>query len=73
MKAGMHDLPTCMICLMCHMQWLHLGGNQIGDAGLTALAKAVESGALPTCTSIALSRNPGSSAPVAKALRERRK
>ena len=29
-----------------HTQRLHLGGNQIGDAGLTALAKAVESGAL---------------------------
>ena len=32
---------------MCHTQELSLHGNKIGDAGLTALAKAVESGALP--------------------------
>jgi hypothetical protein len=31
---------------MCHTQELSLYGNKIGDAGLTALAKAVESGAL---------------------------
>ena len=31
---------------MCHMQDLVLHNNQISDAGLTALAKAVESGAL---------------------------
>ena len=42
----MCTLLTPNICLMCHTQGLGLGGNQIGDAGLTALAKAVESGAL---------------------------
>ena len=31
---------------MYHTQELWLYGNNIGDAGLTALAKAVESGAL---------------------------
>ena len=31
---------------MCIMQYLDLQVNKIGDAGLTALAKAVESGAL---------------------------
>ena len=31
---------------MCHTQELWLDDNKIGDAGLTALAKAVESGAL---------------------------
>ena len=31
---------------MCHTQELWLYENKIGDAGLTALAKAVESGAL---------------------------
>jgi len=35
---------------MCHTQWLDLGGNNIGDAGLTSLAKAVESGALDHLT-----------------------
>ena len=43
----MHSLLTQNICLMCHTQELKLYGNDIGDAGLTALAKAVESGALP--------------------------
>ena len=42
----MCTLLTQIICLMCHTQTLELGSNQIGDAGLTALAKAVESGAL---------------------------
>ena len=46
----MCTLLTQNICLMCHTQRLHLGGNQIGDAGLTALAKAVESGALDHLT-----------------------
>ena len=32
--------------MMCHMQVLRLNNNKIADAGLTALAKAVESGAL---------------------------
>ena len=31
---------------MCFMQFLNLQNNQIADAGLTAFAKAVESGAL---------------------------
>jgi hypothetical protein len=46
----MCTLLTQNICLMCHTQGLGLGGNQIGDAGLTALAKAVESGALDHLT-----------------------
>ena len=31
---------------MCNTQYLSLSENKIGNAGLTALAKAVESGAL---------------------------
>ena len=42
----MCTLLTQNICLMCHTQELWLYDNKIGDAGLTALAKAVESGAL---------------------------
>ena len=42
----MCTLLTHTFCLMCIMQDLGLGSNSIGDAGLTALAKAVESGAL---------------------------
>ena len=43
----MCTLLTQTFCLMCHTQELRLYNNNIGDAGLTALAKAVESGALP--------------------------
>ena len=45
---------TQNICLMCHTQDLGLFSNNIGNAGLTALAKAAESGALDSmqfCTS----------------------
>ena len=45
---------------MCHTQFLNLYNNQIADAGLTALAKGVESGALPKCTRIVLVGNPAS-------------
>ena len=31
---------------MCHTQELYLGGNQIGDAGVTALANACAGGAM---------------------------
>ena len=48
----MCTLLTQNICLMCHTQVLRLGGNQIGDAGLDALAKAVESGALASLKKI---------------------
>ena len=43
--------------MICHTQLLQLGGNQIGDAGLAAFAKAVESGALAECTYISLGNN----------------
>ena len=42
---------------MCHTQELSLWGNKIGDAGLTALAKAVESGALPQLEKLWLGGN----------------
>ena len=42
---------------MCHAQFLDLEFNKIGDAGLTALAKAVESGALAPGASVFLSGN----------------
>ena len=48
----MCTLLILKICLMCHMQVLRLNDNKIADAGLTAFAKAVESGALPKCTTI---------------------
>ena len=51
---------TQNICLMCHTQDLGLFSNNIGNAGLTALAKAVESGALPKCTTIMTFGNPAS-------------
>ena len=43
---------------MCHMQELALDFNKISDAGLTALAKAVESGvALAQLTTLGLGGN----------------
>ena len=42
---------------MCHTQYLLLGANKIGDAGLTALAKAVESGALASLEKLILYSN----------------
>jgi Leucine-rich repeat (LRR) protein len=43
--------------LVYHTQELSLYGNEIGDAGLTALAKAVESGALAQLTELRLGFN----------------
>ena len=34
------------MCHMCHTQELYLSGNQIGDAGVTALANACAGGAM---------------------------
>ena len=56
----MCTLLTQNICLMCHTQEMWLYENKIGDAGLTALAKAVESGALPKCTTVFMGGNPAS-------------
>ena len=42
---------------MCHTQELSLYVNKIGDAGLTALAKAVESGALASVQKLFLNSN----------------
>ena len=44
---------------MANLEELDLGGNTIGDAGMTAFADAVSSGALDTSSvSIYLSNNP---------------
>ena len=47
---------------MPNLKKLHLNDNQIGDAGVTALASALRGGALPSCTRIGLAGNPGSDA-----------
>ena len=54
----MCTILTLNICLMCHTQWLDLTNNQIGDAGLTALAKAVESGALASLKELIADEGP---------------
>ena len=53
----MCTLLTQNICLMCHTQELELYGNNIGDVGLTALARAVESGALASLEELQLWNN----------------
>ena len=57
LRLGIHTLLTETFCLMCHMQELSLYNNKISDAGLTALAKAVESGALPQLEKLWLGGN----------------
>ena len=53
---------------MPNLKELLLAGNQIGEAGVAALASALRGGALPSCTKIHLGGNPGSGAPVKEAL-----
>ena len=53
---------------MPNLKELDLCKNQIGDDGVAALASALRGGALPSCTEISLSGNPGSDAPVEEAL-----
>ena len=43
---------------MCHTQELSLYGNKIGDAGLTALAEVVESGALASLKTLYVDDGP---------------
>ena len=50
-------LLTLNFCLVCHVQVLVLNKNKISDAGLTAFAKAVESGALPQLKELNLYEN----------------
>ena len=45
------------MCHMCYAQRLDLRGNQIGDAGVTALAGACAGGSLASITDIYLQKN----------------
>ena len=62
-----------LVCIGPTIQFLNLNNNQIGDVGLTALANACASGSLAKLTRVLLGGNPGSSAPVDKVLRDRKK
>ena len=53
----MHTLLTQTFCLMCNMQELYLNYNQIGDAGVEALAKAAGGGALASVIDLRLGSN----------------
>ena len=46
------------MCHTCHAQELNLYGNQIGDAGVTALANACATGALALLNDLYLNNNP---------------
>jgi len=41
----------------CDIEYLFLGNNEIGDEGVTAIAKAMEDGALPKLLTVDFSRN----------------
>ena len=47
---------------MPNLKKLFLSFNQIANDGVAALASALRGGALPSCTTIKLHRNPGSDA-----------
>ena len=53
---------------MPNLKALWLSKNQISNDGVAALASALRGGALPSCTRIDLRDNPGSEAPVKRAL-----
>ena len=53
----MCTLLTQNICLMCHTQELDLDNNEIGDAGLQALADALGKGALASLEKLYLYSN----------------
>ena len=55
------------------LEKLGLASNQIGDAGISSLAVALGKGALDKIQSINLFGNPGNSAPVDNALKQRKK
>ena len=76
MSLGMRTCLTQTHRLVCNgptIQFLGLNNNQIGDAGVTALANACASGSLAKLTMVSLGGNPGSSEPVDKVLKDRRK
>ena len=56
---------------MPKLETLGLDRNQIGEAGMAALASAIRGGALPSCKEIYLFGNPGSAAPVKEAAAQR--
>ena len=58
---------------LAKLEQLFLYNNQIGDAGMTALAGAIASGSLPALKRVYLCGNPESYAPVKKALTERKR
>ena len=53
----MRTLLTQTFCLVCDTQKLYLAGNQIGNAGVSALASACADGALASLQMLIISRN----------------
>ena len=53
------------------MERLYLDNNAISEQGMQELAAAIARGGLPSCTYIGLSGNPGSTAPVKEAAKQR--
>ena len=69
----MHSLDSDALFDVPPVQNLSLADNEIGDAGVTALADACASGSLEKLRDVTLVGNPGNSEPVAKVLRDRTK
>ena len=57
LRLDIHTLLTQAFCLMCNIQELWLGKNEIGDKGLEALSGALATGAMARCTHLNLGNN----------------
>ena len=53
----MRTLLTHILCLVCYTQALNLGGNTIGNTGISSLADALGNGALSSLTALCLFQN----------------
>lgn len=65
--------PVVTTRAMQRLKELRLSDNSIGSDGFSALAEALWRGALPVCSSLMFSGNPGDSKGVQQALRQRRR
>jgi FtsZ-binding cell division protein ZapB len=71
---GWGDEEMAKLCMLVNsgvlaqLEFLHLSGNQVRDAGMEMLGQTVRDGKLPKCIKIVLDGNPGNDAIVVEAL-----
>ena len=73
-SEGMKAFASAIACgSLAKLENLYLYDNKIGDEGMKAFSAAIASGPLPALQHVGLDGNPGSDAPVMKALAERKR